>query len=92
MKFGIHLVEEVDHYHQFVDAVLGKAKTSASSDYAGPLTEAAAGAAGDTFPKTSGMGTAKMKFTARGKPHVCGEISFGWNVNQRLSRSQVDRA
>jgi len=28
-----------NHYHQFVDAILGKAKPSAPFDYAGPLTE-----------------------------------------------------
>ena len=27
------MVEEVDHYHQFVDAVLGKGKTSTGFDY-----------------------------------------------------------
>lgn len=30
----------LDHYHQFVDACLGKTKTSAHFGYAGPLTEA----------------------------------------------------
>ncbi len=29
----------VNHYHQFVDAILGTTKTSADFDYAAPLTE-----------------------------------------------------
>ena len=33
-------VAGTDHWHQFVDAVQGKAKTSAHFGYAGPLTEA----------------------------------------------------
>jgi predicted dehydrogenase len=32
-------VKSADHWHQFVDAILGKDKTSANFDYAGPLTE-----------------------------------------------------
>ena len=30
----------VDHYHQWVDACLGKGKPGANFDYSGPLTEA----------------------------------------------------
>lgn len=33
-------VDGADHYHQWVDACLGKGKTSASFEYGGPLTEA----------------------------------------------------
>jgi hypothetical protein len=33
-------VAGVNHWHQFVDAVQGKGKTSAHFGYAGPLTEA----------------------------------------------------
>jgi predicted dehydrogenase len=33
-------IPDGDHYHEWVDACLGEAKTSASFDYAGPLTEA----------------------------------------------------
>lgn len=35
----ISQVEGANHYHQFVDAVLGQGKTSAPFAYAGPLTE-----------------------------------------------------
>ncbi|MCH2181000.1 MAG: Gfo/Idh/MocA family oxidoreductase [Mariniblastus sp.] len=33
-------MEKVNHYHQWVDACMGQAKTSADFSYAGPLTEA----------------------------------------------------
>lgn len=33
-------VPDVNHYHQWVDACLGKGRTSADFAYAGPLTEA----------------------------------------------------
>ena len=32
--------ETVNHYHQFVEAVMGNGKTTTSFDYSGPLTEA----------------------------------------------------
>ncbi len=54
-----------NHYFQFVDAVLGKAKTSASFDYSGPLTEAVLlGPVATRFPKkTLIWNSAKQKFT-----------------------------
>jgi predicted dehydrogenase len=38
-EFKFPELEEVDHYHQFVDACLGKTKTSAPFSYAARLTE-----------------------------------------------------
>ena len=38
-KFNFPELEEIDHYHQFVDACLGKTKTSAPFSYAARLTE-----------------------------------------------------
>ena len=38
--FEMPQLESQNHYHQFVEAVLGNGKTSAGFDYAGPLTEA----------------------------------------------------
>jgi predicted dehydrogenase len=38
--FQMPEVDVPDHYHQFVDAVLGKTRTSTAFDYSGPLTEA----------------------------------------------------
>ncbi|MCA9149474.1 MAG: Gfo/Idh/MocA family oxidoreductase [Planctomycetales bacterium] len=46
-------VESVNHYHQFVDACLGKTKTDAHFGYAGPLTEALLlGVVANRFPDT----------------------------------------
>lgn len=43
----------LDHYHQWVDACLGKTKTSAHFGYAGPLTEALLlGVVANRFPDT----------------------------------------
>jgi hypothetical protein len=39
-EYALPKIETDDHYHQFVDAILGKGKTSAAFDYSGPLTEA----------------------------------------------------
>ena len=33
-------IEGTNHYHQFVDAILGKAETTANFDYSAPLVEA----------------------------------------------------
>ncbi len=38
-EFKFPELEEIDHYHQFVDACLGKTKTSAPFSYAARLTE-----------------------------------------------------
>lgn len=53
-----------NHYFQFVDAVAGKAKTSASFDYSGPLTEAVLlGSVATRFPKQDLIwDSAKLKF------------------------------
>lgn len=46
-------VEAGNHYHEFVDACLGKTKTSAPFAYAGPLTEALLlGVVANRFPDT----------------------------------------
>jgi hypothetical protein len=43
----------LDHYEQWVDACLGKTKTSAHFGYAGPLTEALLlGVVANRFPET----------------------------------------
>jgi predicted dehydrogenase len=47
-------VQESDHWHQFVDACLGKGKTWASFDYSGPLTESVLlGSVACRFPQTT---------------------------------------
>lgn len=49
-------VENVNHYHQWVDACLGEGTTSAGFDYAGPLTESLLlGVVANRFPETKLM-------------------------------------
>lgn len=50
--YQVTKVEGVNHWHQFIEAVQGKGKTSANFDYAGPLTEAVLlGSVASRFPK-----------------------------------------
>jgi predicted dehydrogenase len=52
--FKMPRVESANHYHQFVNAVQGKGRASASFDYSGPLTEAVLlGGVATHFPKTT---------------------------------------
>jgi predicted dehydrogenase len=57
-------LEEVDHWHQFVEAVRGNGQTSANFDYAGPLTEAVLlGGVASRFPKvTLEWDAARLRF------------------------------
>jgi hypothetical protein len=57
-------VQAVNHYHQFVDAVLNQGRTSTPLDYAGPLTESVLlGPVATRFPKTTlEWNAARMKF------------------------------
>ena len=53
-------VKSADHWHQFVDAILGKDKTQANFDYAGPLTESVLlGSVATRFPQTTLLWNAK---------------------------------
>jgi hypothetical protein len=58
-------VKGANHWHQFVDAILGKDKTQAHFGYAGPLTESVLlGSVATRFPKaTLDWNAAKVKFT-----------------------------
>ena len=52
--FKMPAIEPKNHYFQFVDAVLGTAKTSTTFDYAGPLTETVLlGPLATHFPQTT---------------------------------------
>ena len=52
--YTIAKVDGVNHWHQFIDAVRGKDKTSADFAYAGPLTEAVLlGSVASRFPQQS---------------------------------------
>jgi predicted dehydrogenase len=83
--FDMHPVPTVDHYHQFVDAVLGKGQASASFDYSGPLTEAVLlGPIATRFPKTTlEWQASKLKFknSPEATAHVRRQYRPGWRVN-----------
>jgi predicted dehydrogenase len=82
--FELPKAESKNHYHQFVDAVLGDAKTSAPFDYAGPLTEAVLlGPLATRFPKTTlEWDSARLKF--RNSPEATAFVQrkyrAGWEV------------
>lgn len=82
--FPMPRVESVSHYHEFVDAVLGKGKTSTSFDYAGPLTESVLlGPVATRFPKTTlEWNAAKLKFrnSREATAHVRTRYRAGWKV------------
>jgi hypothetical protein len=76
--------ESVNHYHQFVDAVLGNGKTSTPFDYAGPLTESVLlGPIATRFPKTTlEWNAAKLKFnnSEEASGFVRRAYRSGWKV------------
>ena len=57
-------VAVANHYHQFVNAILGEGRTTASFDYSGPLTEAVLlGGVATHFPKqTLEWDAARLEF------------------------------
>lgn len=73
-----------NHWHQWVDACLGKGQASANFDYAGPLTEAVLlGSVATRFPKTTLQWDAKkLKFTnvAEANRFVRRKYRSGWEV------------
>ena len=82
--YPMPVAETENHYHQFVDAVLGNGKTSTSFDYAGPLTESVLlGPIATFFPKqTLEWNSASMKFknSAEATGHVRKKYRSGWKV------------
>jgi predicted dehydrogenase len=82
--FKLPTIPPNNHYFQFVDAVLGKAKTSTLFDYSGPLTEAVIlGPVATRFPKTTlDWNAAKLKFTnsAEANKYVRRKYRDGWGV------------
>jgi predicted dehydrogenase len=78
----IQTVSGENHWHQFVDAILGKTKTQANFDYAGPLTEAVLlGSVATRFPQTTlDWDAAAVKFTneAAANAFVRREYRKGW--------------
>ncbi len=76
--------ETQNHYHQFVEAVLGNGKTSAGFDYAGPLTEAVLlGPLATRFPNTTlEWNSAKLRFknSREADRFVRRQYRDGWRV------------
>ena len=74
---------EANHWGQFVDACLGKDKTTANFTYAGPLTEAVLlGGVASHFPQTTLKWDAKsLKFDLAEASHLIRrEYRHGWSV------------
>lgn len=81
--FVMPQIESVSHYHEFVDAVMGKGKTSAGFDYSGPLTESVLlGPLSTRFPNTTLEWDAKkMRFDhADANQYVRRTYRKGWEV------------
>jgi hypothetical protein len=81
--FKMPQIESVSHYHEFVDAVMGKGKTSTHWDYAGPLTESVLlGPLSTRFPNTTlEWNAAKMKFdNQEASQYVRRFYRKGWQV------------
>jgi predicted dehydrogenase len=82
--FPMPQMETVNHYHQFVEAVMGNGKTTTSFDYAGPLTEAVLlGPLSTRYPKTTlEWNSAQLKFTnsPEANQHVRNKYRDGWKV------------
>jgi hypothetical protein len=78
------VVEENDHWQQFVEAVRGNGKTSANFDYAGPLTETVLlGSVACRFPKTTlDWDAQRLKFTneAGADQFLRRKYRAGWEV------------
>jgi len=82
--FPMPVHETNNHYHQFVEAVMGNGKTTTSFDYSGPLTEAVLlGPLSTRFPKTTlNWDSAKLNFTnqAEANQYVRNKYRKGWTV------------
>jgi predicted dehydrogenase len=83
--FKMPEVKGANHWHQFVDAILGKDKTQANFDYAGPLTESVLlGSVASRFPKTTlDWDAKKLKFTnvKEANQFVRRKYRKGWEVS-----------
>jgi predicted dehydrogenase len=82
--FKMPAIEPVNHYFQFVDAVLGKAKTTTPFDYSGPLTEAILlGPVATRFPKTTLEWDARkiaFRNSAEANRYIRRRYRRGWSV------------
>ena len=76
-------IQPANHWHQFVDAILGKDRTQANFDYAGPLTEAVLlGCVATRFPQTTlNWDARKMTFNVKeANQFVRRQYRQGWEV------------
>ena len=81
--FVMPRIESVSHYHEFVDAVMGKGKTSTGFEYSGPLTESVLlGPLSTRFPNTTLEWDAKkLRFdNAKASQYVRRKYRNGWEV------------
>ncbi len=82
--FPMPVIAAVNHYHQFVDAVLGTAQASAPFDYSGPLTETVLlGTIATRFPHTTlAWNAARLKFenSKQATQYVRRKYRSGWKV------------
>jgi hypothetical protein len=81
--FVMPQIESVSHYHEFVDAVMGKGKTSTGFEYSGPLTEAVLlGPLSTRFPNTTLEWDAKkLRFdNSEASQYVRRIYRKGWEV------------
>ncbi|MDZ4796958.1 MAG: Gfo/Idh/MocA family oxidoreductase [Bryobacteraceae bacterium] len=78
--------ESVNHYFEFIDAVLGKGTTSTPFSYSGPLTEwVLLGPIATRFPKTTlQWNAAKQKFrnSPEATQHVRRHYRSGWSMKE----------
>jgi predicted dehydrogenase len=83
-SFELPKAESTNHYHQFVNAVLGDDKATTSFDYAGPLTEAVLlGPLATRFPKTTlewNSGRLKFRNSPEADRFVRRTYRTGWEV------------
>ena len=82
--FPMPQLETVNHYHEFVEAVMGNGKTTTGFDYSGPLTEAVLlGPLATRFPKTTlewNSATLKFSNSPEANQHVRTKYRDGWAV------------
>ncbi|MSU37287.1 MAG: Gfo/Idh/MocA family oxidoreductase [Pedosphaera sp.] len=81
--FKMPETEDANHWHQFVNAILGKDKTQANFNYAGPLTEAVLlGSVATRFPHTTLEWNAKkLTFNVKeANKFVRRKYRKGWEV------------
>lgn len=82
--FPLPKVEDGNHYFQFVEAVLGKGKTTAGFDYSGPMTEAVLlGGVASRFPQTTlewSSRSLKFKNVKEANTYLRRTYRAGWEV------------